>query len=64
MRVLKRVREPDGTELVLDLRAASDDDTVFLFGLRSRAGRFESDLETFEAVMRSVRFSVARRDPL
>jgi hypothetical protein len=64
LRVLKRVRDSAGSELILDLRAASDDDTVFLFGLRSRAGRIEGDLETFETVMRSVRFSVARRDPL
>jgi len=64
LRIVKRMRRQDGTELVLDLRAVSDDDTVFLLGLRSRADRYESDLATFDAVMGTVRFSVARRDPL
>ena len=64
LRIVKRMRRQDGTELVLDLRAASDDDTVFLFGLRSREERYEADQVTFDAVMGTVRFSVARRDPL
>ena len=63
LRIVRRSRQSDEEQLILDLRAVSDDETVFLFGLRSRAGRYEEDLQRFDTAVRSVRFSVARQDP-
>lgn len=62
LRIVRHSRRPEGVERVLDLRVVSDDEIVFLIGLRSRAGRYEEDLEPFETAVRSVRLSVAR-DP-
>jgi hypothetical protein len=63
LRVVRRSLQAGGEERILDLRAASDGETVFLVGLRSRRDRYESHLETFDTVAGSFRFSVARRAP-
>jgi len=60
LRVVRHSRQPDDVERVLDLRAISDGEIVFLFGLRSQADRYDEDLKRFETAMGSVRFSVAR----
>jgi hypothetical protein len=64
LRIVRRSKQVDQEELILDLRAVSDDETVFVFGLRSRAGRYEEDLKRFDTAVGSVRFSVARKHPL
>jgi hypothetical protein len=60
LRIVRRSRRAGEEERVLDLRAVSDDETVYLFGLRSRAGRHEREVEMLDTAARSVRFSVAR----
>lgn len=60
LRIVKHSGQGDEVERVLDLRAVSDDEIVFLFGLRSQDDRYDEDLERFETAVRSVRFSVAR----
>jgi hypothetical protein len=60
LRIVRRSRQPGQEERILDLRAVSDDETVYVFGLRSREGRYAEDLERFDTAVRSVRFSVAR----
>lgn len=63
LRIVRQSRRPDQAQRVLDLRVVSDDEIVFLFGLRSQADRYESDLALFETAVGSVRLSVARDGP-
>jgi hypothetical protein len=60
LRIVRQSRRPEEPERILDLRVISNDQIVFLFGLRSQAGRYESDLASFETVVGSVRLPVAR----
>lgn len=60
LRIVRRSRPEEGAEVVLDVRAVCDGETLFLFGLRSRADRFDADVEVFEQAVSHVRFSVAR----
>jgi hypothetical protein len=61
LRFVRHSRRPGEAERVLDLRVISDDEIVFLFGLRSHADRYERDLIPFETAVDSVRLSVAPR---
>ncbi len=49
-----------GTEVVLDLRVASDDDFVYYLALRARADRATTLGPTFERALGTVHFAVAR----
>ena len=55
--VMDRVRKGD---LDVSVPVISNDEIVFLFGLRSQADRYESDLALFESVVGRVRLPVAR----
>ena len=43
----------------LDLAAAASNETLYVFGMRALVDRYESDLETFETAMSTVKFGVA-----
>ena len=63
LRIVRQSRRPDEAERILDLRVIADEEIVFLFGLRSQASRYESDLALFETAVSSVRLSVAHSGP-
>jgi len=58
VRIRGRSRRDDGTEMVLELMAAVADRTLYVFGLRTLAERYESDLETFDTALSTVKFRV------
>jgi hypothetical protein len=59
LRVLGRSRRQDGAEVVLELFAAAQGDTLTLVGLRALADRYEQHREPFRVAVDSVRFGVA-----
>jgi hypothetical protein len=60
LRILRRSRQPGEPERVLDRVAVCRGETLYFFGLRSRADRYEADRKVYETSLASVRFSVAR----
>jgi hypothetical protein len=63
LRLVGRGRRNDGTAVVLDARAVSDGETLFVFVLRSVADDYESRLRAFDKVLATFRFSVAHHPP-
>jgi hypothetical protein len=63
LRLVGRGRRNDGTAVVLDARAVSDGETLFVFVLRSVADDYESRLRAFDKVLATFRFSVAHHSP-
>ncbi len=59
-RLRARVRDATGAEILLDVRAVSDDRTVFLFILRSRPADHSDALARFDRTVASFQRSVAR----
>lgn len=58
-RLRARVHDADGSEMLLDARAVSDDRTLFLFILRSRPQARARALELFDRVVASFQPAVA-----
>jgi hypothetical protein len=63
LRLVGRGKRSDGASVVVDARAVSDDETVFLFVLRSLEEDYASRLRALERLLATFRFSVARRSP-
>jgi hypothetical protein len=59
LHIMGRSRRPDGAELVLELYAAARGETLYLFGLRALADRYEDHRKTFAASIATIRFAVA-----
>jgi len=60
LKIVARSRDADGAERVLDLRAVSDGETVFVFGMRGSAAHVERNRDPFETSVASLKFAVAR----
>jgi hypothetical protein len=58
--MVRQSSSEDGERRVLELHAVAREGTLFLFGVRSRAGRYEDDRKVLETVLSTVRFSVAK----
>jgi hypothetical protein len=56
--VTGRSRRPDGAEVVLEIYAAANGDTLYYFGLRTLADRHAAHREPFAAALETVKFSV------
>jgi hypothetical protein len=59
LHIVGRSRRPDGAELVLELYAAARGETLYLFGLRALADRYEEHRRTFAASVATVKFAMA-----
>lgn len=57
LHVVGRSRRPDGAEVVLDLYAAARGETLYFFGLRALADRYEDRRPTFAASVATVKFA-------
>jgi hypothetical protein len=56
LRVVGRSRRADGEEVVLELYAAAHGDTLFVFGLRALADRYQDYREPFADAVSTVKF--------
>ncbi len=56
LRVLQRSRRPDGAEVVLELHAVAHGETLYTFGLRALADRYEAFRKPYLATLASVEF--------
>jgi len=57
-RVTGRTRRPDGAEVVLEIYAAANGETLYFFGQRSLADRHAAHREPFAAALETVKYSV------
>jgi len=62
LQVVGRSRRPDGAEVVLELFAAAKHGTLYLFGVRALADRYERFREPFVVAVESATFAVAAPD--
>lgn len=61
LHVVGRSRRPDGADLVLELYAATSGETLYVFGLRALADRYEDHRKAFAASVASVKFAASPR---
>ena len=61
LHIVGRSRRPDGAELVLELYAAARGETLYVFGLRALADRYEDHRKAFAVSIATVKFAGAAR---